>query len=191
MPGTDVEVLARLAAKGDDRAFEAVCRLLSDDVWRYCRALTGDRELAFEAAQETFARSVRAIRRFRGDGPVRVFFLVIARRSVAHVLRHELRQVGWPAGDDLPERQVGDPTGAVDVQALVAVLPPDLRHAFVLTQVLGLDYAEAARVAECPIGTIRSRVFRARERLMAAIRLAEQPEPDHAGDQEAPRARPA
>lgn len=48
-------------------------------------------------------------------------------------------------------------------------LPDDLRQAFVLTQVLGLPYDQAAKVAGCPVGTIRSRVFRARERLVAAL----------------------
>ena len=69
---TSLEAAARRAAKGDGQAFEAVCRVLQDDVWRYCYALAGDRELAAEAAQETFLRSVRAIRHFRGEAPVRV-----------------------------------------------------------------------------------------------------------------------
>jgi DNA-directed RNA polymerase specialized sigma24 family protein len=78
---TAPELLARRAARGDGDAFELLCRRLQDDVWRYCRALSGDHEVALEAAQETFLRLVSAILRFRGDGPVRVFVLVIARRQ--------------------------------------------------------------------------------------------------------------
>jgi RNA polymerase sigma-70 factor, ECF subfamily len=55
------------------------------------------------------------------------------------------------------------------LEALVADLPVDLAQAFVLTQVVGLEYAEAAAVAGCPVGTIRSRVHRARLRLVAAV----------------------
>jgi hypothetical protein len=58
---TSLETAARRAAMGDGQAFEAVCRALQDDVWRYCSALVGDGEMAAEAAQETFLRSVRAI----------------------------------------------------------------------------------------------------------------------------------
>ncbi len=77
----DIEAVARQAARGDRRAFEMLCATLQDDVWRYCHALTGDRELAFEAVQETFLRAVSAIGRWRGDGPIRVYLLVIARRT--------------------------------------------------------------------------------------------------------------
>lgn len=174
MSAADVDAVARHAARGDTEALEVVLRTLQDDVWRYCYALTGDRELAFEAAQETFVRAVTAIRRFRGDGPVRVWLLVIARRACAQVLRRERCRPERPAGDELPEPITPDASGLVDVEALVATLPPDLRQAFVLTQVLGLAYQQAADVAGCPVGTIRSRVYRSRERLVAAVRGADE-----------------
>jgi len=165
----DVDAAARRAARGDGDAFAAVCRALQGDVWRYCHALTGDRELAFEAAQETFLRAVTAIRRFRGDGPVRVWFLVLARRAVAEVLRRERRApLPTPEGA-APEHHVPDATGRIAVEELVMQLPPDLRQAFVLTQLLGLSYEDAARVADCPVGTIRSRVYRSRSRLIDAL----------------------
>jgi len=166
---TDPELLARRAARGDSDAFELLCRTLQDDVWRYCRALSGDHELALEAAQETFLRLVSAIRRFRGDGPVRVFVLVIARRAVAEALRRELRSGRHQPLTAAAEPAAADHSSAVDLQLLLAVLPTDLRQAFVLTQLLGLSYDDAARVAGHPIGTVRSRVFRARQRLVAAI----------------------
>jgi RNA polymerase sigma-70 factor (ECF subfamily) len=161
---TDLETAARQAAKGDGQAFEAVCRALQDDVWRYCYALIGDRELAAEAAQETFLRSVRAISGFRGDAPVRVWFLTLARRSAGAVLQRARRE---PATVGRPTEEL-TPGPAVEAQLLVDQLPDELRQAFVLTQVLGLSYAAAAEVTGCPVGTIRSRVFRARARLVAA-----------------------
>jgi RNA polymerase sigma-70 factor, ECF subfamily len=168
-----VEALARRAARGDGEAFEAVCRALSDDVWRYCVALAGDRELGFEAAQETFVRLVGAIRRFRGDAPVRVYTLAIARRAVAEVLRRERRHAHADL-DRSPEPVAVDQRGVAEVADLVRALPHDQRQAFVLTQVVGLPYEEAAAVAGCAVGTIRSRVFRARERLVAALEPPEE-----------------
>jgi RNA polymerase sigma-70 factor, ECF subfamily len=162
---TSLETAARRAAKGDGQAFEAVCRALQDDVWRYCYALVGDGELAAEAAQETFLRSVRAIRGFRGEAPVRVWFLTLARRACGEVVRRARRAPG-PAGHRPLDQPVPGP--AVEAQLLVEQLPAELRQAFVLTQVLGLSYAETASVTGCPVGTVRSRVFRARARLVAA-----------------------
>ncbi len=167
MAAGDIEVVARAAARGDSDAFATLCATLSDDVWRYCYALSGDRELAYEAAQETFLRLVKAIRRFRGDGPIKVFLLVIARRAVAEVLRRE-RGRRDVLGDP-PEEIQPDGSGLVDAESLLAHLPFDLRQAFVLTQVIGLPYQETARVIGCPVGTVRSRVFRARERLVALL----------------------
>ena len=162
---TSLEAAARRAAKGDGQAFEAVCQVLQDNVWRYCYALVGDRELAAEAAQETFLRSVRAIRRFRGEAPVRVWYLTLARRATAEVLRRARREPGvergWPVEEVVPGP-------SVEAQLLVEQLPAELRQAFVLTQVLGLSYAETARVMGSAVGTVRSRVFRARARLVAA-----------------------
>ena len=63
-------------------------------------------------------------------------------------------------------RDVGE---GVALRALLAELDPDRREAFVLTQVVGLSYAEAAEVCGCPVGTIRSRVARARDHLVAAL----------------------
>jgi RNA polymerase sigma-70 factor (ECF subfamily) len=139
MAAGDIEAVARRAAAGDAPAFEALCRALQDDVWRYCYALVGDRELAFEAAQETFLRAVTAIRRFRGDAPVRVYILVLARRAAAEVLRRERRHRDARAYDVEPERPEASGGGAVEVVQLVNALPEDLRQAFALTQLVGLS----------------------------------------------------
>ena len=68
-----------------------------------------------------------------------------------------------------------EPLGGIETQLLVAALPADRREAFVLTQLVGLSYDEAAVVCKCPVGTIRSRVARARTELIAAMRAAEAP----------------
>ena len=168
------DAAAALAARGDGEAFETLCRALSDDVWRYCHALLADTHLAQEAAQETFVRAVTAIRRFRGDAPARVYFLVLARRACAAVLRREQRHTGHdPIHAGVEPAAPGHP-GRVELDLLLDDLPDDLRQAFVLTQVIGLPYDHAATVADCPIGTIRSRVYRARERLIAGLAIADE-----------------
>jgi RNA polymerase sigma-70 factor, ECF subfamily len=173
MSDGDLESAARRAARGDAEAFAVLCRALQDDIWRYCYALTGDRELAFEAAQETFLRAVRAVRRFRGDAPVRVWLLVLARRSVAELRRRDRRQ---PTPVDAPVEPVtGDRSGEVEVNLLIGSLEETRRQAFVLTQMLGLSYEQAARVAGVPVGTIRSRVFRARCELVCLLSDIETP----------------
>ena len=67
-----------------------------------------------------------------------------------------------------------DPSGALPLAELIGALDLDRRTAFVLTQVLGLSYAEAARVCACPLGTIRSRVARARAELVALLKRSDQ-----------------
>ncbi len=174
MSDEELDDHAHAASAGDRVAFEVLCRALQSDVWRYCRALAGDDELAAEAAQDTFLRLVGAIRRWRGEAPVRVFTLVIARRAVARAIAQQRRHRDRAAHGADPDRPVAGPAGAVELEQLVDALPDDLRRAFVLTQVLGLPYETAADVEDCPIGTIRSRVFRARERLAAAMRNEEE-----------------
>jgi RNA polymerase sigma-70 factor, ECF subfamily len=157
--------LAHRAAAGDDRAFEQLCAGLVDDIWRYCWSLTGDRDLADDATQETFARATTAISHYRGDAPVRMWLVVLARRSVGATIATQ-RKAPVPAEPETVA--VADHSMPVEVAALVEALPTDQRQAFVLTQVLGFDYATAAETLGCPIGTIRSRVFRARDALVRA-----------------------
>lgn len=179
--------LAALARAGDAEAFEDLCRLLADDVWRYCHALLGDREQAFDATQDTFARAVTGIRRWRGDAPFRVYLLVMARRAVADLLRAEQRRRRLVSSAEPVDPPAPAGTGSVELAELIDQLDPDQRQAFVLTRVLGLRYDEAAVVAGVAIGTIRSRVHRARARLAEAVRVAEaagdrDPHPDHQPD---------
>ncbi len=165
--------LAVRAQDGDPHAFDDLCRTLRDDVWRYCRALTDDREQAFDATQDAFLRLVNALPGWRGDAPIRVFLLVLARRAVADLIRKEQRRrrLADLSASDEPVAETR--TGTIEVSELINGLDPDQQQAFVLTQVLGLRYEEAADVAEVPIGTIRSRVARARTHLAEQIRRAE------------------
>lgn len=154
-----------LAAAGDRQAFEQLCTGLVDDIWRYCWSLTGDRDLADDATQETFARATTAIAHYRGDAPVRMWLVVLARRSLGATIE-ATRRAPVPAEPETVA--VPDQSLPVEVAALVEALPTDQRQAFVLTQVLGFDYATAAEILDVPIGTVRSRIFRARDALVRA-----------------------
>jgi RNA polymerase sigma-70 factor, ECF subfamily len=170
----NADVLASLAARGDRDAFAELCQGIHHDVWRYCWSLTGDRHLADDATQETFLRATTAIRRFRGDAPVRVWFVVLARRSVGAILERHKRT---PIPAEPVHLPVRDATGFVDLGQLIGELTADARQAFVLTQMLGFSYADAATAMGCPVGTIRSRVFRAKVALVDAYTDAHTQQP--------------
>jgi RNA polymerase sigma-70 factor, ECF subfamily len=136
-------------------------------VWRLCSQLVS-REQADDVTQEVYLRAWRALPNFRGDSSSRTWLLSIARRTCADAIR-ELRRRRRLMGRLEVTEVTPDPTRAVAVEALLADLDPDRRTAFVLTQVLGLSYAEAAEICDCPVGTIRSRVARSRADLIARL----------------------
>jgi RNA polymerase sigma-70 factor (ECF subfamily) len=169
--------LTRLAAdalEGDPLAAAALVRATQAEVWRLCAAL-GDRQSADDLTQETYLRAFGALHRFEGRASLRTWLLAIARRVCADALRarrgRRLALVGTDA--DLEQLTTGDDADVVGQGAVVgdllARLDADRREAFALTQLLGLRYAEAAEVAGCPVGTIRSRVARARADLVSAL----------------------
>ena len=168
----DLERWASEAAAGDRTAAAAFVRATERDVWRWHSYLV-DRDSAADLSQETYLRAFRALPAFRGDAHPRTWLLAIARRVAAgerearqRRLRLDMMLTHQADVDECPQ----DVAGAVTAAALLAALDHDRRAAFVLTQVLGLGYAEAAAVCGCPVGTIRSRVARARADLVDAVR---------------------
>jgi RNA polymerase sigma-70 factor, ECF subfamily len=163
--------LAMAAGRGDRQALAAFVRRSQADVWRFCASMNG-RAAADDLTQDTFVRAIPSLGRFEGRSNARVWLLSIARRTCADAVRSSVRQ------RRLLERLAGDPEtlvphGYLEIEQMVLGLDPDRRQAFVLTQVLGLSYAEAADACDCPIGTIRSRVARAREDLLVDVTEAE------------------
>ena len=142
------------------------------DVWRLCAHLV-DRQSADDLTQEVYARAYAALPRYRGDSPPRIWILGIARHVCIDEVRRRTRRRRLLRSAPPSATSTPDPTGAVDLDHLLAALDPDQRAAFVLTQVLGLRYAEAAEALGCPIGTVRSRVARAREALADALTTSE------------------
>lgn len=168
-----LDELARAAQEGNRLALDEFTRLTLPAVTRLCWHL-GDPDTAEDLVQETYARMMRSLPNFRGDGAARSWLLRIARNTCADATRARRRSRTRRAFAEVPDVADGPADNWAEVQSMVAVLSPERRHAFVLTQVLGLPYDEAAEVLDCPIGTIRSRVARAREDLLAVERSAEQ-----------------
>ncbi len=167
----ELTILARAAGRGDRAALAALVRQTQADVWRLCAHLV-DPGIADDLTQETYLRAISALGKFRGDAPVRTWLLAIARRVCAAEIGARIRGRQLAARlAATPGGTLGQPPAEPGVQAaaseLLAVVEPDRRAAFVLTQMLGCSYAEAADICGCPIGTIRSRVARAREDLAA------------------------
>jgi len=172
--------LAVAAGAGDRVAMTAFVRRTQPEVWRLCSRL-GDRDAADDLTQEVYLRALPALARFRADASARTWLLQIARHVCAdHVRRRTRRRTlhdRLVRRADPADATVEDRSGEVALDEVVADLDDDRRAAFVLTQVVGLSYAEAAEVCGVPIGTIRSRVARARADLLQAL-TADTPEAD-------------
>ena len=159
------------AAEGDNVAVGELVRLTQDRVLRMCHSLGSPGE-AEDLAQETYLRALRSLHMYRGDAPVQTWLLSIARHVCADHVRHRQRQRRLIDRIARTTSVAATPT-TQHTHDLLDLLDADRREAFVLTQLVGLSYEEAADVMSCPIGTVRSRVARARAELMAA---AQQPE---------------
>jgi RNA polymerase sigma-70 factor (ECF subfamily) len=169
-----VDELTRLwlaARDGDSTALADAIRSSQADVHRLAVHLAGPGD-ADDVAQDTFIRAWRALPQFRADSSARTWLLAIARRACADAIRRTARRRRVRARYEQERRAQmshDDAAPAHALDALVAGLDPDQRAAFALTQVVGCSYEEAAAICEVPIGTIRSRVARARERLVAEL----------------------
>ncbi|MFF3735468.1 sigma-70 family RNA polymerase sigma factor [Streptomyces sp. NPDC002476] len=145
-------------------------------LWRYVAYLSADPQSADDLTQETFLRALSGLHRFEGRSSARTWLLSIARRTVVDSFRQAAARPRLCDRDDwqsLVERRQPRTPGfddGVALAELLATVPAERRDAFVLTQMLGLPYADAAQALGCPIGTVRSRVARARATLVDLLR---------------------
>ena len=169
---------------GDGAAFEAVARMQAPRLFRFAVRLTGKREDAEDLVQETLVRTLPALRRFEGRARLSTYLL----RALSNLWKNRLRSrkrsrvVEWDqgrSGDDGDEgREMvaidGSPSPlerleakdrAAEVRAAVSHLEPNRRLALLLREVEELSYEEIAEMTGVPVGTVRSRLARAREDL--------------------------
>ncbi|MGW1375202.1 sigma-70 family RNA polymerase sigma factor [Streptomyces sp. NPDC002446] len=172
--------LALAARGGDPDAVERFIRASHRDVWRFVAYLSGDANGADDLAQETCLRALTGLPRFAGRSSARTWLLSIARRVVVDrhrsaAARPRIADVDdWQAAAE--HRQPSGLPGFDDGLALgelLDALDGERREAFVLTQLVGMSYEDAAAVVGCPVGTVRSRVARARADLAGWLRSAE------------------
>jgi RNA polymerase sigma-70 factor (ECF subfamily) len=183
--GPDEELVAR-AQMGDKRAFDLLVVKYQQKVASLIARYMRDSSEVQDVTQEAFLKAYRALPRFRGDS---AFYTWLYRIAINTVKNHLVAQGRRPPGDDLeaevaeqmdmggrlrehatPERELLTDEIARTVQAALDDLPDDLRTAIVLREIEGMSYEEIADAMECPIGTVRSRIFRAREAIDKRLR---------------------
>jgi RNA polymerase sigma-70 factor, ECF subfamily len=176
---------------GDDSAarFERIVQPHLGDAYALARWITGDRADAEDVVQEACLRAFRAIGGYAG-GNTRAWILTIV-RNTAYTWLARNRSAVVTAVDDLvaiesanagqaaastgdrygsnPEAELIAKADAVRLEAAITALPPQFRDTLVLRDIQGLDYREIAAVTEVPVGTVMSRLARARQRLIEAI----------------------
>lgn len=171
--------LVQLAATGEREAFDELVRRHQTRTYNFVRAMVGDAGDAEDLTQEIFIRAYRAIGRFRGDSAFRTWLFRIATNAVrTHLGRRGRWRALWHrpgGGDDEAAAGRDDPPSTENLESdivrrdaidrALATLSPDLRAAVTLRDIEGLEYREIARALDIPIGTVESRIFRARQRL--------------------------
>jgi RNA polymerase sigma-70 factor, ECF subfamily len=176
--GIDQKLVARVQ-RGDKTAFELLVRKYQHKVAKLVSRYVRDRGEVEDVTQEAFIKAYRAINGFRGDSAFYTWLYRIAVNTAKNYLESlgrrppgtdlepegaELMAQGEPLRDvATPERLMLTNEIATTVRRAIDALPADLRMAITLREIEGLSYDEIAEVMDCPIGTVRSRIFRARE----------------------------
>jgi RNA polymerase sigma-70 factor, ECF subfamily len=165
----DPRTLSR-ARGGDVRAFEELVRDYQADVWRFAYHFTRDRQMAEDVTQEAFLRAFRFLRTFRGDSKFTSWLFRIARNCAMDAIR---RGSGRQSHEQAPPVGPPDPEARAELHAALSAVSPEHREPFLLIEVFGLSYQEAADVLHLRVGTVKSRMHRARHAMMAALAIDE------------------
>jgi RNA polymerase sigma-70 factor (ECF subfamily) len=189
---SDTQLVQRTLA-GDQRAFELLVIKYQRRVERLIGRMVRDVDLVPDIAQETFIRAYRALAQFRGDAQFYTWLYRIAVNTAKKQLLELKRDPLVPmsalrSGDDdetsgpdlepshhmadteTPEAVLASKEIALAVNQAMEALPTELAQAITLREIEGMSYEDIAQVLGCPIGTVRSRIFRAREAISARIR---------------------
>ncbi|MDX1754472.1 MAG: RNA polymerase sigma factor RpoE [Marinobacter sp.] len=174
---TDLQ-LVRKVRHGDRAAFDLLVIKYQSRVASIISRYVYDSQEVMDLAQETFVKAYRAIDRFRGDSAFYTWLYRIAVNTAKNYLEARGRRPQGSADaadaenfDDgtrlrdtaSPERELQRDQLQQELSRAIAALPEELRSAFLLREYDGLSYEDIARILECPIGTVRSRIFRARD----------------------------
>ena len=171
MHDPDPRILAR-AREGDLDAFEELVRTHQADVYRFARHLTRDSTTAEDVTQETFIRAFRFLRTFRGDCRFSSWLLRIARNCSMDAIRSRNQRAEREQGGPLPAL-IADPVARTELTEALRAVTEDQREPFLLIEVFGLSYQEAADVLQIKVGTVKSRMHRARLAMCEALAVEE------------------
>ncbi len=184
-------VLVARAKGGDPRAFEMLVVKYQRRIERLIGRMVRDVDLVQDIAQESFIRAYRALPQFRGDSAFYTWLYRIAvntaKKALVDLKRDPLVTESARAGSDddddetsrvereltdgeTPEAVLASKEIARTVNNAIEALSEDLRQAITLREIEGLSYEEIAELMNCPIGTVRSRIFRARESIAQRLR---------------------
>ena len=190
-PATDSDLLlVERTVAGDLRAYDLLVIKYQRRIERLIGRMVRDTDLVPDIAQETFLRAYRALHQFRGDAQFYTWLYRIAvntaKKALMDLKRNPLVYEGtlrsaddenetYRIGHELiteetPETVLAAREIAAQVNAAMDALPEDLRQAVTLREIEGLSYEEIATVMGCPIGTVRSRIFSAREAISTRVR---------------------
>jgi len=177
--GQDIEILVTRARAGSRKALEGIVLGIQDRIYNLALRMLGHPADAEDATQEIMIKIITHLGGFRGDS---AFYTWLYRVAINTAKNHLAAQARRPPGDDIeadtaeqmdmgarlkdtgtPERMAMQHEIAQTIQQALDELPDDLRTAITLRELEGLSYEEIAQAMDCPIGTVRSRIFRARE----------------------------
>jgi RNA polymerase sigma-70 factor, ECF subfamily len=186
------QVLVERTVAGDQKAFELLVLKYERRIQRLIGRMVRDVDLVEDIAQETFIRAYRALAQFRGEAQFYTWLYRIAvntaKKSLGDLKRDPTVSESALRGardDDedetsaveneltaaeTPETLLAAKEIAAAVNSAMEALPEELRQAVTLREIEGLSYEEIAEVMNCPIGTVRSRIFRAREAISAKVK---------------------
>ncbi len=183
---TDKQLVAKVQ-KGDSRAFDLLVMKYQHKIMGLISRYVHDADEVQDVAQEAFIKAYRALPRFRGDS---AFYTWLYRIAINTAKNHLVSRSRRPPGSDVEVedaehfeaggalRDIETPETALFgaelkavIEGAIAELPDDLRAAVTLREFDGLSYEDIAEVMDCPVGTVRSRIFRAREAIDAKVRV--------------------
>lgn len=179
------EVLLKRSAKGDEDAFTQLYRRHQAQIYRFALRMTGQAWAAEEIVQDVFMTLVREPKKFDPDrGALGAFLYGVARNRVMKHLERQPREFPLEVRNEEGEAKVVDiadqrtPAHLAEmrerreqVRSAVLALPPEFRETVVLCELEELSYEEAAKILECPVGTVRSRLHRGRALLLAKLEM--------------------
>lgn len=188
-PDADAPLIERVK-RGDVKAFEMLVVKYQRRIERLIGRMVRDVDLVPDIAQETFIRAYRAIPQFRGEAAFYTWLYRIAvntaKKALGELKRDPLvtesarairddddetsRTENELSDGETPESVLASKQVAIAVNSAIDALSEDLRQAITLREIEGLSYEEIAEVMNCPIGTVRSRIFRAREAIATRLR---------------------